>query len=144
MQFLDLVRTQGIHKALYSDLAPLPLPARHLCDTTFCFIRDDKPHVVAAAVALGRERIIPRMFRRLPDTLQWSLAQAPAFHHYLTRHIHMDTDFHAPLSLRLLESPCEGDPIPIAEAENAGEPAFCARIRCWDGVIEAARICRGG
>jgi hypothetical protein len=142
MQFLDLVRTRGIDKALYSDL--VPLPARYFCETTFCFIREDKPHVVAAALALGRVRIIPRMFRRLLDNLQWSVAQAPAFHHYLTRHIHLDTDFHGPLSLRLLESLCEGDPTLIAEAETAAEEAICARIRLWDGVLEAVQTRRGG
>ena len=61
-RFLSLVAEQGIDKALYSDL--VPLPARYFTETTFCFIREDKPHLVAAALAVGRERLIPGMFRR--------------------------------------------------------------------------------
>jgi hypothetical protein len=140
LRFLDLVREQGVDAALYSDL--VPLPARYFCETTFCFLREDKPHVVAAAFALGRERIIPGMFRRLLDKLPWNAEQAPAFHHYLTRHIHLDANIHGPLSLRLLESLCGGDPARIAEAETAAEEAICARIRLWDGVLEAIRTCR--
>lgn len=137
LRFLDLVREQGVDAALYSDL--VPLPARYFCETTFCFLREDKPHVVAAAFALGRERIIPGMFRRLLDKLPWNAAQAPAFHHYLTRHIHLDANVHGPLSLRLLESLCGGDPARITEAETAAEEAICARIRLWDGVLDAIR-----
>jgi hypothetical protein len=95
-------------------------------------------------LALGRERIIPRMFRRLLDNLEWSVVQDPAFHHYLTRHIHPDADFRGPLSLRLLESLCGGDPTLIAAAETAAEEAICARIRFWEGVLEAVRTHRGG
>jgi hypothetical protein len=141
LRFLDLVQERGIDAALYSDL--VPLPARYFCETTFCFIREDKPHAVAAALALGRQRIIPGMFRRLGDGLQWSETQAPAFHHHLIRHIRLDGDFHGPLSLRLLESLCQGDPKRVAEAETAAEEAICARIRFWDGVLEAIRTSRG-
>jgi hypothetical protein len=140
LRFLDLVRDKGIDAALYSDL--VPLPARYFCETTFCFLREDKPHAVAAALALGREHIIPLMFRRMVDELRWSETQAPAFHHYLTRHIHLDADFHAPLSLKLLESLCGGDPARLAEAETAAEEALCARIRFWDGVLAAIQANR--
>jgi hypothetical protein len=139
--FLDLVQQQGIDAALYSDL--VPLPARYFCETTFCFIREDKPHVAAAALALGRERMVPNMFRRLVDTLDWSAATTPAFHHYLLRHIHMEQDAHGPLSLRLLNSLCRGDPDLIDEAETAAEEAICARIRFWDGVLDAVLAHRG-
>lgn len=142
LRFLDLVRERGIDAALYSDL--VPLPARYFSETTFCFIREDKPHAVAAALALGRERIIPRMFRRLVDEMRWGETQAPAFHHYLMRHIHLDTDFHGPLSLKLLESLCRGDPRLVAEAEIAAEEAICARIRFWDGVLDAIGSRRKG
>jgi len=140
--FLGLVREQGIDAALYSDL--VPLPARYFCETTFCFIREDKPHAVAAAMALGRERVIPGMFRRLVDQLQWSETQAPALHQYLTRHIRLDGDSHGPLSLRLLETLCRGDAGLLIEAQTAAEEAICARLRLWDGVLEAIRAGRGG
>jgi hypothetical protein len=107
-RFLALVRERGIDAALYDDL--VPLPARYFSETTFGFIREDKPHTVAAALAVGRERVIPDMFRSFLREMHVSEAQAPAFHYYLTRHIHLDEDFHGPLSLSLLESLCGDDP----------------------------------
>jgi hypothetical protein len=141
-RFLDLVRTQGLDAGLYSDL--VPLPARYFCETTFCFIREDKPHAVAAAFALGRERIIPEMFRRILARVELGADRAPGFHHYLERHIHLDGDFHGPLSLKLLKALCGGDPARIDEAQTAAEEALCARIRLWDGVLAAIETARGG
>lgn len=138
--FLEQVRTRGIDEALYSGL--VPLPARYFCETSFAFILEDKPHEVAAALALGREQVIPAMFQRFIDQSHLTVSQAPIFHYYLDRHIHLDGRLHGPLSLRLLEVLCEGDPLRIEEAETAAEEAICARIRFWDGVlgaIEAAR-----
>jgi len=134
-RFLALVSEQGLDKALYSPL--VPLPARYFSETTFCFIREDKPHLVAAALTLGRENLIPTMFRQLLDRMGISETQAPIFHAYLKRHIHLDEDFHGPLSMRLLETLCGDDPERIEEAEIAAEEALCARIRFWDGVLEA-------
>ena len=142
LRFLDRVAADGLDTALYSDL--VPLPARYFCETTFCFIREDKPHLVAAALAVGRERVIPEMFRRFIGEMGLAADQAPAFHHYLNRHIHLDEDFHGPLSLKLLTALCADDATRIAEAETAAEEALCARIRFWDGVLEAIETRRGG
>ena len=78
-KFLDLVRTQGIDAALYSDL--VPLPTRYFSETTFGFIREDNPPAVAAALALGREQVIPEMFGRFLDELRVNEVRAPIFHH---------------------------------------------------------------
>jgi hypothetical protein len=140
-RFLDLVREQGLDAALYSDL--VPVPARYFVETTFCFIRENKPHAAAAALAVGRERVIPDMFRRLIDAMGIGPERAPAFHTYLRRHIHLDEDFHGPLSMQLLESLCGDDPKRLEEAATAAEEAICARIRFWDGVLAAVRAGRG-
>lgn len=141
VQFLDLVAEQGLDQALYSSI--VPLPARYFAETTFCFIREDKPHMVAAALALGRETLIPGMFRQFLAHMDISPEQAPSFHAYLKRHIHLDEDFHGPLSMQLLETLCGGDSERIEEAETAAEEALCARIRFWDGVLEAIESGRG-
>lgn len=135
LEFLRLVAEQGVDAALYSDW--VPLPARYFCETTFGFIRSDKPHLAAAALTFGRERLIPGMFRRLLEGIAITEQQAPAFHFYLERHIHLDEDFHGPLAQRLLVSLCDDDPARLAEAETAAEEAICARIRFWDGVLAA-------
>ncbi len=139
-QFLALVAEQGVDKALYSPL--VPLPARYFSETTFCFIRENKPHLVAAALAIGRENLIPGMFRQFLGQMRITPEQAPTFHAYLDRHIHLDEDFHGPLSMRLLETLCGDDPERIEEAETAAEEAICARIRFWDGVLEAVETGR--
>ena len=59
------------------------------------------------------------------------------FHYYLKRHIHLDEDFHAPLSLRLLDGLCDGDPVKVAEARAAAIQAVEARVEFWDGVLAA-------
>lgn len=141
LRFLDLVRRQGVDQALYADL--VPLPARYFTETTFCFLRENKPHAAAAALAVGRERIIPQMFRQLLASVGISAADAPAFHTYLNRHITLDEDFHGPLSMRLLDQLCGDDPVRLREAATAAEEAICARIRFWDGVLDAVLAARG-
>ena len=137
LAFVEVVKAQGIALALANDV--VPAPARQFTGTTFGFIDSGKPHVVAAALALGREHIIPCMFRSFLRNLGVTEDQAPAFHYYLNRHIHLDEDFHAPLSLRLLNSLCGDDRRKQEEAVQAAEQAVEARILFWDGVLEAIR-----
>jgi hypothetical protein len=139
-RFVELVEEQGIDAALRSEI--VPLPARYFSGTTFCFIREDKPHLVAAALAVGREQAIPGMFRQFLDGMGLGPDEAPIFHRYLNRHIHLDEDFHGPLSIALLHALCEGDATRIEEAEAAAEEAICARIRFWDGVLDAIETAR--
>jgi hypothetical protein len=140
-RFLEIVQRDGLDPALYANTTPVP--ARYFTETSFCFIREDKPHAAAAALAVGRERIIPDMFRRLLASAGVGADQAPTFHRYLTRHVHLDEDFHGPLSLRLLDTLCGDDPKRLEEAATAAEEAVCARIRLWDGVLDAVRAARG-
>ena len=49
----------------------------------------------------------------------------------------MDEDFHGPLSIQMVESLCEGKPALLREAEQAAREALTARVRFWDGVVEA-------
>ncbi len=135
LQFVDIAVTQGIEVALDSEY--ILEPSRHFTRTTFDLIATDKPHVVAAALALGREHVIPNMFRALLAKMQITQTQAPAFHFYLNRHIHLDEDFHAPLSLQLLNELCGGERHKLQEAEQAAQQAITARLRFWDEVLLA-------
>jgi hypothetical protein len=139
-RFIALLQEKGLDAALYSEL--VPLPSRYFTETTFCFIREDKPHAVAAALAVGRERVIPEMFRSLLTRMAINEQDAPAFHYYLKRHIHLDEDFHGPLSMSMLDQLCDDDPDRIDEAVIAAEEAVCARIRFWDGVLDAVQSAR--
>jgi hypothetical protein len=135
--FVRAVREKGIEQAL--GLPGIPLPSKVFTSRTFHFIKGDKPHEVAAALALGREHIIPCMFRLLLQRFGVSEKEAPIFHFYLKRHIHLDEDFHAPLSLRLLNGLCEGNEMKIQEATEAARTAVTSRIEFWNGVLGAIR-----
>lgn len=134
-KFIQTVKDHGIEAAL--ALPEVPAPSRAFTATTFQFIHGNKPHQVAAALALGREHIIPCMFRAILQRIGVAGQQAPIFHFYLNRHIHLDEDFHAPLSLRLLNELCGDDEVKIQEAVHAAQAAINARIGFWDGVLEA-------
>ncbi len=135
LQFIQQIEQHGLDAALNAGL--LPASALQFTRTTFGFIESGKPHTVAAALALGREHVIPAMFRAFLSRMQISEAQAPTFHYYLNRHVHLDEDFHAPLSLRLLHALCGGDPEKCREAEAAAIQAVDARVHFWDGVLQA-------
>lgn len=135
IRFAETAARHGFDRALALDIAPAP--ARQFMQATFGFIATDKPHVVGAAFALGREHIIPAMFRAFLARADIGQQQAPVFHYYLERHIHLDEDFHAPLSLRMVNELVGGDAGKLAEAEAAAFAAVDARIRMWDGVLAA-------
>lgn len=134
-RFVEIVGRQGIETALASGLAPAP--SARFTRTTFDFLASGRPHTIAAALALGREHVIPSMFRAFLSRMAVTETEAPSFHYYLNRHVHLDEDFHAPLSLRLLSALCEGKADKWREAEAAAEAAVNARILFWDGVLAA-------
>lgn len=133
--FVGAAASEGIDKAL--EMPEVPAPSRAFTATTFHFLADNQPHQVAAALALGREHIIPGMFRSILERIGVSEELAPIFHFYLNRHIHLDEDFHAPLSLRLLNSLCGGDKRRVDQAVEAANEAVEARLAFWDGVLAA-------
>jgi len=135
LDFLGRMGREGVSHAL--ENAAVPAPAREFTSTTFRIIDSGKPHCVAAALAVGREHVIPDMFRAFLANMGLEESAAPAFHYYLNRHIHLDEDFHAPLSLRLVDALCENDPVRIHEARATAQEAIAARLRFWDGVLEA-------
>jgi len=133
--FIDKVTSDSLEMALKT--IDIPSAAKEFMETTFSFIDSDKPHVIAAAFALGREHIIPEMFRALLDKMKISREEASVFHYYLDRHIELDGDHHGPMSLRMLDLLCEDNEVKIAEAEEAALNAIRARIKFWDGVLFA-------
>lgn len=133
--FIDAVGQHGVHEALIQPY--VPQPSREFTTQTFAFIDANKPHQVAAALALGREHIIPDMFRAILNKTNVSASEAPTFHYYLERHIDIDDGVHAPLSLKLLNGLCGDDEIKVKEAVDATQLAIHARLKFWDGVLDA-------
>jgi len=135
LAFVEKVADSGIEAAL--ALPEVPPPSAAFTGQTFAFIHSGRPHEVAAALALGREHIIPCMFRAILGKIKVDEGQAPIFHYYLNRHIHLDEDFHAPLSLRLLNGLCGDDKEKQQQAIRAAQRAVEARLTFWDGVLAA-------
>ncbi len=137
LNFVNIATSQGIKSALALD--SVPNASRIFVSSTFDFLASDKPHVVAAAFALGREHIIPGMFRSFLERMGITEKEAPIFHYYLKRHILLDADFHGPISLQLLNELCAGDETLLQEAETAACSAIEARIMFWNGVLHKLR-----
>ncbi len=134
-RFVERVAGSGLEVALAE--CAVPPPAARFVRSTFEVLGSGRPHAVAAALGLGREHVIPSMFRAFLARMGVTASQAPRFHYYLNRHIHLDEDFHAPLSLRLLASLCADDPHKWRQAEEAAQAAVDARLSFWDGVLAA-------
>ena len=131
LQFCDRLRTVGVSRAL--DETPIPPGAKRFVERTFRFV-EAPPHVPAAALAVGRELLIPVMFRRFLTEMRIGEDRAPMFHFYLRRHIELDQDFHAPMALELLTMLCGGDPQKTKEAIDAAVQAGTQRIEFWNAI----------
>lgn len=142
--FVETLSQRGLEEAL--NLPEVPRASAHFMRQTFDFVEQGKPHITAAALALGREQIIPSMFRALLDSMRIGRTEAPLFHYYLERHIHLDDGFHAPMSLRLMSELCGDDAARIDETQAAAREALQARIGFWNGVLDTlpSRSCVGG
>lgn len=130
--FLASLKKMNLQEALLQ----LPTPSRIFTEKTFSFIQEGKPHMAAVAFCIGRESIIPVMFRRLLEQCQISEKDAPVFHYYLKRHIEIDGDKHGPMALTLLNELCGNDPDKISEARQAAKEAVQARVAFMDAVLK--------
>ena len=131
--FLKAVKKKGLAAALLKS--DIPEPSRRFMATTFGLLDTQKAHLVGAAFAMGREQVIPGMFRALLADMGISKKRAPLFHYYLERHIHLDDELHGPLSLQLLTQLCGDSAGKKKAADKVARQAIDARITFWDGVL---------
>ena len=118
------------------EMANVPGAARSFVETTWEIVASSPAPAIAAAFALGREEVIPDMFRTMVAELAKRFpGRFDLLQDYLERHIRLDGD-HGPMALQLLAKLCGEDPAKWAEAEVGGRAALNARIELWDGVVE--------
>jgi hypothetical protein len=134
-RFVEAIREgTSVEAALNSSEAPPA--AREFVRTTWGFVESGSIASVASAFTLGREELIPDLFRGLVASLD---AREPGrldlFRHYLDRHVELDGDEHGPMALRMLTSVCEADPSRWRDARIAATTALRARLALWDGVL---------
>jgi hypothetical protein len=107
---------------------------------TWSFIKSDRPHRVAAAFTLGREDVLPGIFRSCVASLGSQLETSlPNLRYYLERHIELDEDRHAPMAIKVMHELCGNDRRRWEEASDAVEKSLRARISLWDGIVSAIR-----
>jgi hypothetical protein len=116
-------------------LADAPPAAAVFSRATFAIVRSGSLPRIAAAFTLGREDVIPDMFRELVRDLDArGGTRLSALVDYLERHVALDGERHAPMAARMLESVCGRDGAAWAEARQGAEAALRARIALWDAL----------
>ena len=96
----------------------------------------NNPHLTATNFTLGREEIIPDMFRELVHDLENnSSGQYKSFIYYLDRHIGLDEDEHTPLALKMIKEICKDDDQKWKESIDCGKNVMKSRIKFWDKIL---------
>ncbi|MDI2126471.1 DUF3050 domain-containing protein [Yinghuangia seranimata] len=149
--FLDLL-ADGVAVPEAVHLCGAPPAAAAFVEHTWRIVQHAPVHCVAAAFALGREELVPRMFEHVLDGreadertagLDTDETDFALFREYLERHIEVDGDEHGPMALRLLENLCGFQPRRWRECAGTVTVALRARAALWDDVAEAVRSRRG-
>src|ERR687886_1628183 len=123
-------------KSVRAALNNLPIPR-----TTKAFVlstmeaSQGSTHEVAATFLLGREDVIPSMFRRILNSLDDSSLECKELSIYLERHTHLDEDVHGPMGEQLLRNLCGNDHQKWEQSALAAQKALLARISLWDGLV---------
>lgn len=125
-------------------LTPLSIP-----ESTKAFVfstletTSKSTHEVTAAFILGREDIIPAMFRQIVGKLESPDGfSCDSLRLYLERHNFLDEDQHVPMGRKLLKNLCGRDPLKWEQALNSADIALRARHSLWDGVVQSIQANR--
>jgi hypothetical protein len=132
--FVENVRAGlDISSALLAARAPAAV--QEFVTRTFDVIGGGDVCAIASAFALGREDLLPDVFRRVVDELHGIAGgDLSDFRYYLDRHIELDGGEHGSMSSMLVEDLCGDDPDRWRTAEDAALQALRARLRLWDSI----------
>lgn len=137
LQVHELLRAQKpLAQAL--ALAEVPAATAAFVQHTLDMATTAPLHQVAAAFTVGREDLIPDLFRALVKRLH---AEAPlktqTLLFYFERHIHLDEAEHTPLAKAMLMDLCGDDSARWAEAKAAATFALQQRLQLWNAIAQA-------
>ncbi|MEY4960984.1 MAG: hypothetical protein RL610_1163 [Pseudomonadota bacterium] len=134
--FIECIRSgDGIRYAMLR--AEIPQPAREFVERTWDIIESQSPHRIAAAFTLGREDVIPEVFRNSLKTIEKHLpVELGHFAYYLDRHIHADSDRHTPMAMRMLVALCGEDADKWQEASETTQVLLQARQEFLDAISQ--------
>lgn len=137
---LSVLENLQCRKPLAQALAQAQIPAASTAfvKSTLAMAEQAPLHQVAAAFTVGREDLIPDLFRALVKRLHQEFPlRLSTFLFYLERHIHLDEEEHTPLARAMLIDLCGDDPKRWAEAEEAARLALHQRLTLWDAISAA-------
>jgi hypothetical protein len=129
---------EGAKAEVALEAAGVPAHARRFVKATLATAAHADVECVAASFLVGREDLVPSMFRRLLGSVE-RRREAVALRRYLARHIEVDEGQHGPLARRLLGELCGTDEARWRAATEAARSAIVARVALWDGVV--ASLC---
>ncbi len=118
--------------------ASLPPGVSEFISLTFQIIEQGSIVQTAAAFVVGREDLIPEMFKRIVAGLpKNNVGRVDRFLYYLERHIEIDEGEHGPAGRKLLSDLCGSNESLWGEARNAAIAVLNARNTLWDGIYSA-------
>lgn len=118
-----------------------PQAAADFVRATWEVVRSGSVYSIAAAFTLGREDLIPAMFRTLiRDLKNQHPKRLTTFQDYLERHIDLDEERHGPMARHMLVKLCGDDAGRWKECEAVATAAMEARLSLWDGVCRATDL----
>lgn len=116
--------------------ASAPKPALDFVAATWRLIETTPVHCQAAAFAFGREDLIPDMFAQVVAVNERS-NRLGTFVDYLERHIAVDGEHHTPMAMQMVADLCGDDESKWLACSDAVNTALAARIKLWDGTLDA-------
>ena len=132
--FLTKLKISDVFTALQSSKAHQA--AIDFVTNTFEALKSAPPHIAATMFTLGREEIIPDMFRKIVGELNKSSdGKLKSLIYYLDRHIGIDEDEHTPAALKMIKELCNEDELKWEQAVECGRSVMQARITFWDGIL---------
>jgi len=133
----EVLERVGRGEPVEAALESAPPAAAAFSRVTFQIARSDSIPAIAAAFTLGREDVIPDMFRQLVRDLDGAGgARLTLLVDYLERHVALDGERHGPMAARMLASLCGDDAGAWIAARKAAEDSIHARIALWDAIDE--------
>ena len=132
--FLNSIESSDLFMALKNSNAHRP--AIEFVTNTFNTLESSPPHIVATMFTLGREEIIPDMFRQIVEEINKSSnGNFKSLIYYLDRHIGLDEDEHTPAALKMIKELCGEDESKWIESIKCGKLVMKSRITFWDSIL---------
>jgi len=138
-KFLTELDVVEVSEALLKSNSPAP--AKQFVTETFNHLNSAPLHICATIFTLGREEIIPDMFRKIVAELNNdSSGKFKPFIYYLDRHIGLDEEEHTPLALKMIKELCGEDDSKWNECIEYGKSVMSSRIKFWDNILDEINI----